>query len=505
MAQTKKPRVAKKAASAKKTAEKTTASKKPIAKKTPAGKEPLAKKATPKKSSAKAKPSQKPASSKVGHGAFEETSVSFPFPLPKDVDRLFSAYCGEGGILGPKFQQAVKDLSPQSAKEILQCLDWDSEGDEPSLAHMLKTPKVTAKALEELRLGIYEGSVNARDLLAETIFHPSPTVNAARLETIDRRMCRLFECCCCSHRWPCRPYPFCRLCYKHRCLIEVRKTSPAVYDHVHRLSFSGPVKTSVTGVSASTEIDAYSKAEANSLLSNHASNASNKHTFGSVANTFAEGNHSHAGAYEPVIAKKTAFNQNFGAGATDVAKGDHVHTGVYEPVITQKTAFNQNFGTGASDVARGDHAHTFGTAAGEYAQGDHNHESFGTSPNYTPAYARKFFFDQVANPALSPNGGTGGTNPGEAEICIADNAAAIDRLLALQAGGVTPKVVIKGYSFQTTSTAFELIITQSIPVLIQNGANFYLRFKISDGANNYRPGASPWITRFCLITYCVYE
>ena len=78
---------------------------------------------------------------------------------------------------------------------------------------------------------------------------------------------------------------------------------------------------------------------------------------GTTASSFAAGNHNHDGTYEPVIARKSAFNADFGTTHITVAYGDHDHNGVYEPVITKKTAFNADFGTTHSTIAYGDHNH----------------------------------------------------------------------------------------------------------------------------------------------------
>ena len=42
-----------------------------------------------------------------------------------------------------------------------------------------------------------------------------------------------------------------------------------------------------------------------------------------------------------------------------VSLSGHLHAGVYEPVFTKNTAFNKNFGTTAGTVAEGNHTHTF--------------------------------------------------------------------------------------------------------------------------------------------------
>lgn len=47
--------------------------------------------------------------------------------------------------------------------------------------------------------------------------------------------------------------------------------------------------------------------------------------------TVASVGHTHAGVYEPVFSKNTAFNKDFGTGAGQVAQGNHTHSGVYEP------------------------------------------------------------------------------------------------------------------------------------------------------------------------------
>lgn len=43
--------------------------------------------------------------------------------------------------------------------------------------------------------------------------------------------------------------------------------------------------------------------------------------------------------------------------AETAARSDHSHAGVYEPVITKNTAFNVNFGTASTEAARGNHSH----------------------------------------------------------------------------------------------------------------------------------------------------
>ena len=69
--------------------------------------------------------------------------------------------------------------------------------------------------------------------------------------------------------------------------------------------------------------------------------------YGSTAGTFAEGNHTHAGVYEPTFTKNTAFNKNFEASTsnikmngsvsvgalTTVARADHIH-----PIDTSRAA-----------------------------------------------------------------------------------------------------------------------------------------------------------------------
>ncbi|MBN1409615.1 MAG: hypothetical protein JW969_02140 [Spirochaetales bacterium] len=117
-------------------------------------------------------------------------------------------------------------------------------------------------------------------------------------------------------------------------------------------------------------------------------------------------------------------------------------------------------------------------------------------------YALKFFFDQVVNPALSPNGGPAGSNPGEAEILIADNAATKARIQALVVAGET--IVVKGFAIEGTG-AVQLTITGATIFLDGASTYYYLRFKISDGTNNYRPTASPWDNRQCLITYFIFN
>lgn len=82
---------------------------------------------------------------------------------------------------------------------------------------------------------------------------------------------------------------------------------------------------------------------------------------GTTASSFAAGNHNHDGTYEPVVARKSAFNADFGTTHITVAYGDHDHNGVYEPVITKKSAFNMDFGTSHTTIAYGDHNHTSST------------------------------------------------------------------------------------------------------------------------------------------------
>jgi len=114
--------------------------------------------------------------------------------------------------------------------------------------------------------------------------------------------------------------------------------------------------------------------------------------------------HDHAGIYETVITKKTAFNKDFGTTVTDVAPGYHVHDGTngsvnYEPNIGAKsTGFNKDFGTTAGTVAEGNHTHnyepsfTHNTAfnkdfvvdaeaptADEIPRGNHTHKATGIS------------------------------------------------------------------------------------------------------------------------------
>lgn len=51
-------------------------------------------------------------------------------------------------------------------------------------------------------------------------------------------------------------------------------------------------------------------------------------------------------------------NANFGTTAGTVAQGNHTHSGFYEPVIaTKNTAFNLNLGTTAGTVSEGNHVH----------------------------------------------------------------------------------------------------------------------------------------------------
>ena len=70
--------------------------------------------------------------------------------------------------------------------------------------------------------------------------------------------------------------------------------------------------------------------------------------------------HIHAGVYEPVFAKGTAFNQNFITASGEsgsletVARSDHKHDLVYEPKFTKLTAFNKDFGTTSGTVMEGD-------------------------------------------------------------------------------------------------------------------------------------------------------
>lgn len=121
--------------------------------------------------------------------------------------------------------------------------------------------------------------------------------------------------------------------------------------------------------------------------------------------------HNHAGVYEPVFSKNTAFNKNFGTTSGTVCQGNdsrlsdartpkahthkkseisdfptsmpasdvpvwakevnkpsytasevgaspsnHNHAGTYEPVFTKKTAFNKDFGTAAGTVCEGNDA-----------------------------------------------------------------------------------------------------------------------------------------------------
>lgn len=74
--------------------------------------------------------------------------------------------------------------------------------------------------------------------------------------------------------------------------------------------------------------------------------------------------HTHAGTYEPVFTKNSAFNKNFGYTAEEVSTGYHLHDGNngsvnYEPNIGAKgTAFNKDFGTSAGEAAEGNHLHT---------------------------------------------------------------------------------------------------------------------------------------------------
>ena len=49
------------------------------------------------------------------------------------------------------------------------------------------------------------------------------------------------------------------------------------------------------------------------------------------SNIYALPNHLHAGVYEPVFTKNTAFNKNFGTTAGTVAEGNHTHTSLYVP------------------------------------------------------------------------------------------------------------------------------------------------------------------------------
>ncbi len=76
----------------------------------------------------------------------------------------------------------------------------------------------------------------------------------------------------------------------------------------------------------------------------------------------AASSHNHAGIYEPVFSKNSAFNKSFsGSGsASTVSRSDHNHSGTYEPVFSKNSAFNKNFGgTGsATTVSRSDHNHT---------------------------------------------------------------------------------------------------------------------------------------------------
>ncbi|MBN1409616.1 MAG: hypothetical protein JW969_02145, partial [Spirochaetales bacterium] len=243
----------------------------------------------------------------------------------------------------------------------------------------------------------------------------------------------------------------------------------------------------------------------------HAANTSNAHTFGTGSGEYAEGNHNHDSVYaggnhthqvtndaaSPTTVNGRSFKFN---GATLSETGGVVTISGYEPAFTKNTAFNKNFGTGNTEVARGDHNH--GTT---YAAAGHNHDTAyaAVGHNHDGSYALKLFFNQVVNPALSPNGGPAGSNPGEAEILIADNAATKARIQALMAAGET--IVVKGFSVENASTTIELVITGATIYHDVPTDNYYLRFHLSDGTNNYRPTVAPWMNRQCFITYFLFN
>jgi len=71
--------------------------------------------------------------------------------------------------------------------------------------------------------------------------------------------------------------------------------------------------------------------------------------------------HLHAGVYEPMFSKNTAFNRNFTvasgeAGSSEnVSREDHLHTSSYEPKrVTQGSAYNRDFGSTSGTVMQGD-------------------------------------------------------------------------------------------------------------------------------------------------------
>lgn len=108
-------------------------------------------------------------------------------------------------------------------------------------------------------------------------------------------------------------------------------------------------------------------------------------TSGTIGNwNAAYGWGNHAGIYEPVFSKNTAFNLPFGTASNTVAQGNDSriqngqtafswgnHAGLYEPTFFKNTAFNVNFGASSGTAAQGNDSRiTNGQTA--FGWGDHS-------------------------------------------------------------------------------------------------------------------------------------
>jgi len=232
----KKPAAAKKPAPAKKAAPKKIAAKKPVAKK------PLIKRVVVKKIVKKIIV-KRPIGKTGGAVVRPSARGSNPWNVPDDVANLFVAFSEDNGKLGGKFIQAVQALSNRSEREIMQCLDWDSVAGEKSISYLRERLRLSDADISNVKSGRPIGQFRFEEFLSGSVFKRNPLTDEEIEKIVDELMERLMECCICCRCWPCRPWPFCRICFRHRCLVEVGTVGSATFPHAHRMQFTGATVT----------------------------------------------------------------------------------------------------------------------------------------------------------------------------------------------------------------------------------------------------------------------